>query len=413
MDLGSPKDFKEVIEKIVDTRLDNRGITKYISAIVYNVNDDGTVNVYIPPDVNHTISGVVNKSGEKLHEGDSVELCAKNGKTSNSWVAVKHGINSSGDNDFVALYKQDIDLTSGNANTYYPVIWHSNEFVKLEITSDPEPIMEISNRLRATISAGDANIPPCVNIEEFKQDTINDDGIYIYGIYRGFNSKDVAVYLQGGRKYQVRCNVPVKLYMEGHSKDGDVFGLIVNGEEDFTNIIKMWKYEDFGVIVNNIPIALHSYPIGSIYMSTQGTSPALLFGGVWERIQGYFLLAANDSAEDYHAGKTGGAVKKKIEIANLPAHTHGSKTLTGEFRIRRYNSGNTDMIVGQSGIISRKDYTWSGAHGYINAGGANKTDPVIDQVTITATHEHTSVGSGTDFNIMPPFLSVYCWKRVD
>ena len=32
------------------------------------------------------------------------------------------------------------------------------------------------------------------------------------------------------------------------------------------------------------------YPIGSIYMSTNSTSPATLFGGTWEQIKGRFLV---------------------------------------------------------------------------------------------------------------------------
>ena len=42
--------FKKVIEDIVDARLQNYGITSFIAAIVTKVNDDGTVNVTIPPD---------------------------------------------------------------------------------------------------------------------------------------------------------------------------------------------------------------------------------------------------------------------------------------------------------------------------------------------------------------------------
>ena len=34
------------------------------------------------------------------------------------------------------------------------------------------------------------------------------------------------------------------------------------------------------------------YPVGSIYMSVSGTSPATLFGGTWEQIQERFLLSA-------------------------------------------------------------------------------------------------------------------------
>ena len=87
--------FKKVIEDIVDARLQNYGITSFIAAVVTKVNDDGTVNVTIPPDNSRFVNNVLNKSNESLSSGDSVELCTKNGRLSNAWVAIKHGKSSS------------------------------------------------------------------------------------------------------------------------------------------------------------------------------------------------------------------------------------------------------------------------------------------------------------------------------
>lgn len=87
------KEFKSVIEDIVDAKMARKGITKFMSAVVKTVHEDGSVDVYLPPDKARTVSNVLNKTGETLHEGDSVELCAKNGKLSNAWVSVKHGTN--------------------------------------------------------------------------------------------------------------------------------------------------------------------------------------------------------------------------------------------------------------------------------------------------------------------------------
>lgn len=88
------KEFKEVIEDIIDVKLDKKGITKYVSAIVSSINSsDGTINVYLPPDNENIVSNLLNKTGVNLNVGDSVELCTKNGKIKNAWVALRHGDN--------------------------------------------------------------------------------------------------------------------------------------------------------------------------------------------------------------------------------------------------------------------------------------------------------------------------------
>lgn len=116
-DIGN---FKEVIEAIVDERLKRYGITSFIAAVVTQVNDDGTVNVVIPPTNNRYVNNVLNKSNETLNVGDSVELCTKNGRLSNSWVAVKHGNIDSGGSTLEARIKwlEDNALTFVKTGEY-------------------------------------------------------------------------------------------------------------------------------------------------------------------------------------------------------------------------------------------------------------------------------------------------------
>lgn len=118
-----PAQFKNVIEKIIDAELNKRGITKYISALVKGVNDNGTVNVCIPPNLDSIISGLLNKTGETLSEGDSVELCAKNGSVNNSWVSIKHKTNNSGGGvlDYDDLINKPI-IRIANNNELSPTI---------------------------------------------------------------------------------------------------------------------------------------------------------------------------------------------------------------------------------------------------------------------------------------------------
>ena len=167
--------------------------------------------------------------------------------------------------------------------------------------------------------------------------------------------------------------------------DGDVASL---GSEDTYARTDHIHAHDTGLL-------LLAYPVGSIYMSVNSTSPAALFGGTWERIKDMFLLAAGDT---YDAGDTGGEATHTLTTDELPAHTHGSKSLTGEFGAYSWGSGSG------SGIVSKKAYTQNQ-----KATDGNQ----ISWVTygVNATHEHDSVGLDTAHNNMPPYLSVYVWKR--
>lgn len=91
IDLEYTSQFKSVIEDIVKTELKKNGITTYVSAIVQNINDNGTIDVYFPPNKKDIATGLLNKSGEELLIGDCVEITTKNGNLSNSWVSLKHG----------------------------------------------------------------------------------------------------------------------------------------------------------------------------------------------------------------------------------------------------------------------------------------------------------------------------------
>ena len=122
------------------------------------------------------------------------------------------------------------------------------------------------------------------------------------------------------------------------------------------------------------------YPVGSIYISVNNTSPQTLFGGTWEAIQGKFLLGQSSA---HIAGSTGGEETHKLTIGEMPKHTH-------------------PMYSGNAG----GDSEWTPDEG----------DYLIDSVTQTKTtwwarFGMNYAGGGNAHNNMPPYLAVYMWKR--
>lgn len=149
-------------------------------------------------------------------------------------------------------------------------------------------------------------------------------------------------------------------------------------------------------LVTNAQIVDLIYPVGSIYMSINATSPATLFGGKWERIQDRFLLAAGKT---YSAGSMDGEATHTLKEAELPNHRH---TFTTD------SAGSHDHRAG----YKRKD-----AYGKGTLDGQHWSNYNAGEVRTTSegahTHSGTTDGTGgtQPHNNMPPYLTVYMWKR--
>lgn len=63
---------------------------KIESAVVANVNSDGTVDVMLPREKESKFTRIQNQTPFELKEGDSVEIMLKTGSFNNCWVTAKH-----------------------------------------------------------------------------------------------------------------------------------------------------------------------------------------------------------------------------------------------------------------------------------------------------------------------------------
>ena len=122
------------------------------------------------------------------------------------------------------------------------------------------------------------------------------------------------------------------------------------------------------------------YPVGSIYISVNSTSPQTLFGGTWEAIQGKFLLGQSSA---HTAGSTGGEENHTLTVGEMPKHTHL-------------------MYSGNSG--GPEQWEPDGGSYLVDSVTANKT-------TWWAPLGMNYAGGGASHNNMPPYLAVYMWKR--
>lgn len=143
------------------------------------------------------------------------------------------------------------------------------------------------------------------------------------------------------------------------------------------------------------------YPVGSIYMSANSTSPATLFGGTWEQIQGRFLLGQSSS---YAAGSTGGEETHKLSIAEMPQHGHPVYVWdqAGTLGQAYWYNGATKQLQTSGRLYNESASSWQTTADGLQAAGSGRGDPSGGTAL---------VGSTTAHNNMPPYLAVYIWKR--
>ena len=150
------------------------------------------------------------------------------------------------------------------------------------------------------------------------------------------------------------------------------------------------------------------YPVYSFFETTDTTfdpNTATGWYGTWElEAEGLVHIGA---CSTYTVGATGGnkdaiipyhrhsynAPPSKtgshtLTTSEIPAHTHGSKTLTGNANFRKWTTGK--LLTYTDGIFSATEPTTSATS--VESSGTNPNK--VDRLTITATHEHTSVGGG-------------------
>lgn len=169
-----------------------------------------------------------------------------------------------------------------------------------------------------------------------------------------------------------------------------------------------------------------SYPVGSVFQTTSNDLNTVAkvqayFGGTWEQISGRFLLAWGDNP-----GTTGGSFQSNDSSAantgsttlttdQIPAHTHGSKSITGWFEMRK-STGNANEIQTSDGTVFKIASTSNSSTTITNS----STNYNRERINFDASHEHSSVGGGQGHthNMQhshyhePPWYKVYCFRRI-
>ena len=117
------------------------------------------------------------------------------------------------------------------------------------------------------------------------------------------------------------------------------------------------------------------YPVGSVYVAYNSTTPATRFGGTWTAITGRFPY--------FNAGTgTGGANTVTLTVDQMPSHKHYSVDTQ-----KLYN-----VSSGYESTVPSADVSGS----YTNSNGGFGT---------------SYTGGGKAHNNMPAYQTLYAWRR--
>jgi len=212
------------------------------------------------------------------------------------------------------------------------------------------------------------------------------------------------------------------------------------------------------------------YPVGSIYMSVASTSPSVLFGGTWQRLEDRFLVGASAQSQSYPAGATGGAASASytpagtvgnhtLTIDEIPSHSHGLnshvhsvgkhahglnshthgagtyKAASNGSHSHTFNdywsvsattkdrqcvsfSSNSSNVGASTNSAGAHEHSISGSSGAASGNTADSTAFNSGQATGNTAangsgnaHSHGFTGTAATIATVPPYLAVYMWKR--
>lgn len=125
------------------------------------------------------------------------------------------------------------------------------------------------------------------------------------------------------------------------------------------------------------------FPVGYIYMSTNGTSPASTYGGTWSPLTDSRFLRPSGSWNGQ-----GGESTHKLTTSEMPSHGHSLYTGSA------LSDGNVDKYWGGNGRAARSpSTTWNSISNWDKMG-----------MCITS-------GGGEAHNNLPPYRTCYAWYR--
>lgn len=176
--------------------------------------------------------------------------------------------------------------------------------------------------------------------------------------------------------------------------------------------------------------AIDAWPVGSIFMTVDNRNPKVLLGVpsnsevTWSRWgQGRMPISLDDNNDRFNAPEeVGGLERVQLLINEMPTHSHTGNT---GYQSHDHTHGGYTNIAGEHGHGYQKA---SGSYPGTGGGGndALRNNFAYTGTDLSGSHQHSVTTYGASQNHyhsippdggnvahenMPPFITVYMWKR--
>ena len=216
-----------------------------------------------------------------------------------------------------------------------------------------------------------------------------------------------------------QIQIPVPLAPHGSSALPD--------EPTMQEIIENVAQQYYQQLTNSELLSL-VYPVGSIYTSVNNINPGSFLGGTWVSFgAGRTLIGVSSSDDDFSAAqKTGGARRVTLSTDQMPSHTHTGSTDSGD------GNHNHNAQTAEASLEGTFTAFRGTTGGIVSSAGASEsnvggTGTTRENLKITADHQHQininnsgahvhgftteSAGGSEAIDILPPYITVYFWRR--
>ena len=149
------------------------------------------------------------------------------------------------------------------------------------------------------------------------------------------------------------------------------------------------------VFYNKQEVFLAVHPVGSIFLSTDGTEPAELYGGTWERIEDCTIWGASDT----HPAGT----KLEAGLPNITgyAYTRGADTTASIKQSVIFDDG-----AGGAFSVLNDVSEYTSFYDILTKGGKNNSA----KLSFNASTSNPIYGASD--TVQPPAYCMYIWRRV-